>query len=105
MLTAIDLDDYPSLMRREVREIGTYGGLAPKVMRLERRLPQMLPQLLLGLGRVATQGPGARHALVDGTLHSLWHAPPSPDPSPPRASRAGGGEQVGNRHVQRRAHQ
>jgi hypothetical protein len=28
----------------------------------------------------------------------LWHPPPTPDPSPPRASRAEGGEQ-------RRAHQ
>ncbi|WP_246669585.1 hypothetical protein [Bradyrhizobium sp. KBS0727] len=80
MLTAIYLDDDPGPMRCEVGEVRTYGGLAPKVMRLERRLPQVLPQLLLGLGRVATQGSGARYAPVDGTLCSLWHAPPTPDP-------------------------
>ncbi len=54
----------------------------------------MLPKLLLGLGRVPTQRAGAWHALVDGTRRSLWHPPPTPDPSPPRASRAGGVEQA-----------
>jgi hypothetical protein len=39
-----------------------------------------------------TQGSCARHAGVNRTLRCLWHAPPTPDPSPPRASRAEGGE-------------
>jgi hypothetical protein len=32
--------------------------------------------------------------VVNRTLRSLWHAPPTPDPSPPRAPRAEGGEKI-----------
>jgi hypothetical protein len=53
MLTAIDFDDNPELMTGEVGEVWTDRCLTPKVMRLERRLPQSLPQPLFGFGRVA----------------------------------------------------
>jgi hypothetical protein len=105
MLTTIDLNDDFGLMRCEVGEIRTYRRLAPKVMRLERGLPQMLPELLFGLGRVTSQSPGAWHTFVNSRLRSSWHAPPTPDPSPPRASRAGGGEQISNRRIDRCTHQ
>jgi hypothetical protein len=54
MLTAIDLDDNSSLMAGEVGEVGTNRRLTPKVTLLEWRLPQMLPELLFGFGRVTT---------------------------------------------------
>jgi hypothetical protein len=94
MLTAIDFDDNFVVMTGEVGEVRTDRGLTPKVMFLERRLPQMLPELLFGFGRVASQRSRTRHAVVNRTLRSLCHPPPTPDPSPPRASRAEGGEQV-----------
>ena len=34
----------------------------------------------------------AGNAVVNPSQRSLWQPPPTPDPSPPRASRAGGGE-------------
>jgi len=49
MLTTIDLDDNPTLMASEVGEIRTDRGLASKMMFLEWRLAQMLPQPPLGL--------------------------------------------------------
>jgi hypothetical protein len=69
------------------------------VMCLEWRLSQMLPQLLFSLGCVATQRPSAWDAVVNSTRRFLWHAPPTPDPSPPSAFAQGlrrteGGEQV-----------
>jgi hypothetical protein len=100
MLPAVDLYDNSKPMTCEIGEVGTNRGLAPKVMLLEGRLPQMLPKLLFGFGRVTTQRAGPRHAVVDWTLRSLWHlAPPTPDPSPPSAFAQGlrrteGGEQV-----------
>jgi hypothetical protein len=92
MLTAIDLDDNPELVTSEVGEVRTDCRLASKAMPLEWRLPQMLPELLFGFSRVTTQRSRAGNAVVDGTLLPLWHPPPTPDPSPPRASRAEGGE-------------
>lgn len=95
MLTSVDLNDYSRRMTGEVR---TDRRLAPKVMLLEWSLPQMLPELHFGFGRITTQSPGAGHAIVNRTLRSSWHAPPTPDPSPPRATRAGGGEKQCARH-------
>jgi hypothetical protein len=92
MLSPIDLDYNSDLMAGEVGEVGTDRCLTSKVMLLKRRLPQMLPELLFGLRRVAAQCSSARHALVDGTLRTMWHPPPTPDPSPPQA---GGGEKLG----------
>ena len=80
MLTAIDLDDDPELMTGEVGEVRTDRRLASKAMLLEWRLPQMLPELLFGFSRVTTQRASAGNAVVDGTLRSLWHPPPTPDP-------------------------
>jgi len=94
MLTAIEFDDDLQLMAGEVREVRTDGRLTPKVMLPERRLPQMLPKFLFGFGRIATQGSSSRHAVVERTLRCLCHPPPTPDPSPPRASRVEGGEQI-----------
>src|SRR4029077_6990977 len=99
MLSAIEVDNYSELMAGEVGEVRTNGCLASKVTLLERRLPQMLPKLLFGFGRVTTQSSGAGNALVYRTLFSLWHPPPTPDPSPPRASRTEGGEQVSIRQI------
>jgi hypothetical protein len=70
MLPAIHLDDNPELMAGEVGKVRTDRGLTPKVMLLEWRLSQLLPKVLLGLGRVTTQGSSARNALVDGTRRS-----------------------------------
>ena len=104
--TAIDLDDNFSLMAGEVSEVSTDRRLTPKVMLLEWRLAQMLPELLFGFGRIATQSSRAWHAVVNRTLRCLCHPPPTPDPSPPRASRAEGGEQVRARNtkIQNRSH-
>ncbi|SHG04756.1 hypothetical protein SAMN05444169_0241 [Bradyrhizobium erythrophlei] len=94
MLTAIEFDDKLQLMAGEVRKVRTDGRLAPKVMWLEWRLSQMLPKLLFSFGRVATQSSSAWHAGVGRTLWCLCHPPPTPDPSPPLAALAGGGEQI-----------
>ena len=80
MLASVNLDDHPQLMTGEISEVRTDRCLAPEMMFVERRLPQMLPKLLLSLGRVATQRAGARNALVNDTRRSLWHPPPTPDP-------------------------
>jgi hypothetical protein len=71
MLTAIDLDDNPELMTSEVGEVRTNRRLASKAMLLERRLPQMLPELFFGFSRVTTQRSRAGNAVVDGTLRTL----------------------------------
>jgi hypothetical protein len=95
MLPAVDFDDKLELMAGEIGEVPTDRCLTPKVVLLERRLPQMLPELLFGFGRVTAQEARARHAVVGCTLRSLWHlAPPTPDPSPPRATRAEGGAKI-----------
>jgi hypothetical protein len=94
MMTTIDFDGNFSLMSGEVREIRTDRRLPSKVMLLEWRLTQTLPELLFGFSRVTTQRASARNALVNGTLRVLCHPPPTPDPSPPRASRAGGGAKL-----------
>jgi hypothetical protein len=94
MLSAIEFDNYSELMAGEVGEVRADRRLASKVMLLEGRLPKMLPKPFFSFSRVATQDASARNPLVDGTRRSMWHPPPTPDPSPPRASRAGGGEQV-----------
>jgi len=106
MLTAVEFDDDFQLMAGEVREVRTYRRLAAKVMLLERWLAQMLPQLLFGFGCVATQSSSARHAVVGRTLRCLCHPPPTPDPSPPLAALAEGGEQVRARttKIQNRSH-
>jgi hypothetical protein len=80
MLSAIEFDNYSELMAGEVGEVRANRRLAPEVMLLEGRLPQMLPKLLFGFGRVATQGTSAGNALVDGTRRSMWHPPPTPAP-------------------------
>ena len=64
MLTAIELDDYLELMTGEVGEVRTDRRLASKMMLLERRLPQMLPQLLFGFGRITAQSARARNSVV-----------------------------------------
>ena len=94
MLTAIEFDDKLQLMAGEVRKVRTDGRLAPKVMWLEWRLSQMLPQPLFSFGRVATQSSRARDTVVSRTLRCLCHPPPTPDPSPPLAALAEGGEQI-----------
>src|SRR6266436_5592729 len=94
MLAAVDFDDNSRPMAGEIGEVGTDRCLSPKVVVSKRRLPQMLPKFLFGFGRVTTQRASAGNALVNRTLCSMWHPPPTPDPSPPRASRAGGGAQI-----------
>src|SRR5258708_30488926 len=91
MLAAINLDDNFCLMTGEVREVRTDRRLPPKMMLLEGRLSQKLPELLFGFGRVTTQGSSAWHAGVNRTRRCLWHAPPPPPPPPPPPSRAEGG--------------
>ena len=76
MLPTVDLDYNSDLVAGEVGEVGTDRCLTSKVMLLKRRLPQVLPELLLGLRRVTTQCASARNAFVDGTLRT----PPTPDP-------------------------
>ncbi len=81
MLTAVELDNESRFVTGKVSEIRTDGRLTAKMMGLEWRLSQMLPELLLSFGRVATQGARARHAGVNSTLRHLPHHPP---PTPPR---------------------
>ena len=52
MLPAIDLNDNSELVTGEIGEVGTDRRLTPKMVFLKRRLPQMLPEFLLGFGRV-----------------------------------------------------
>ena len=97
MLPTIDLDDDPEPMTGKIGQVRAYRRLATKVVLLEWRLAQMLPEFLFACGGVATQCAGAGHAVVYRTLRCLWHPPPTPDPSPPLATLAGGGEKVGAR--------
>jgi hypothetical protein len=60
----------------------------------------MLPKLFFGFSRVATERASARHASINGSLLVMRHSPPTPDPSPPRALRAGGGAQIGAGPIQ-----
>jgi hypothetical protein len=80
MLTAIDLDEDSQPMTGEVGEVRTDRRLTPKVMLLERRLPQMSPKLLFSFSRVPAQRARMWHARVYRKLRSLWHPPPTPDP-------------------------
>ena len=80
MLTAVHLDNNSSLMTGEVGEVGTNRRLPPKMARLERRLPQMLPEFLFGFGHVMTQRASAGNAVVNGSRRFMWHPPPTPDP-------------------------
>ena len=64
MLTAIDFDEQLELMAGEIGEVWADGGLTAKVVLLEWRLPQMLPELFFGFGGVAAQGARAGDAVV-----------------------------------------
>ena len=64
MLTAIDFDDKLELMAGEIGEVWTDGRLTAKVVLLEWRLPQMLPEFFLGFGGVTTQDARAGYAAV-----------------------------------------
>jgi len=64
MLAAIEFDDDFALMAGEVGEVRTDGCLTAEVMLLERRLPQMLPQLFFDFGGIATQRASAWHAVI-----------------------------------------
>jgi hypothetical protein len=91
MLPAIHLDNNSELMTGEVGEVRTDRRLPSEVMLLERGLPQVLPSFLFGFRRVTPQRARAQDTVVYGSLRVMWHPPPTPDPSPPRA---GGREQV-----------
>jgi len=64
MLPAIEFNDESKLMTGEISEVRTDRRLTAKVMLLERRLAQLLPELLFSCGRVATKGARAWHAGV-----------------------------------------
>ena len=64
MLPAIHFNNNSELMAGEVGEVQTDGRLTSKVMLLEWRLPQMLPELLFGFGRVTAQNARAWYAVV-----------------------------------------
>jgi hypothetical protein len=64
MLSAVEFNHNPEPMAGEVGEVWTDRRLTAEVMLLERRLPQVLPELFLGFGRIATQGARAWHAAV-----------------------------------------
>ena len=55
VLAAVYFDDNSQLVTGKVGEVRTDRRLASKVMLLERRLTQVLPELLFGFGRVAPQ--------------------------------------------------
>ncbi len=67
----------------------------------------MLPKLFFGFSRVTTERAIAWHTSINGSLLAIRHSPPTPDPSPPRASRAGGGALIGAgpTPIQERAHE
>jgi hypothetical protein len=54
MLSAVEFNHNPEPMAGEVSEVWTDRRLTAEVMLLERRLPQVLPELFLGSGRIAT---------------------------------------------------
>jgi hypothetical protein len=80
MLPAVDFDYELELMACKIGEVRTDRRLTPKVMLLERRLPQMSPKLLFSFSRVPAQRACMWHARVYRKLRSLWHPPPTPDP-------------------------
>jgi hypothetical protein len=64
MLAAVNLDHNPELMTGKVGEVRTDRRLTAKVVPLERRLPQVLPELPFGFGRVTAQRACAGNAVV-----------------------------------------
>jgi hypothetical protein len=64
VLPAVGFDDKLELMAGEIGEVRADRRLTPEVVLLERRLPQMLPKLLFGFGRIAAQDARAGHAVV-----------------------------------------
>jgi hypothetical protein len=55
MLPAIDLDNHFERMTREVAEVNANRRLTPKMMLLEWRLPEMLPQTLFRVRHVTAK--------------------------------------------------
>ena len=54
MSAAVDLDQQPSLVTGEIREVGTDRRLATKVRVVDGKMPEMPPQLSFGVGHLAT---------------------------------------------------
>jgi hypothetical protein len=55
MTTAINLDDQPMLMACKICEKSADCGLSPEVSTLHRQVPQVPPQLSLGISHCTTQ--------------------------------------------------
>src|ERR1700737_4955429 len=97
MLPAIHFNDNSELMAGEIGEVRTDRRLTSKVMLLERRLPQVLPQLLFGFGRITAQDSRAPHAVVGWRRRSLCAIGHPLPPTPPRRALRARGE--GSRSV------
>jgi hypothetical protein len=74
MLSTVKLDGQSELVAGEVAEEGTDRCLPAKVVRFERGLAEVLPQLVLDIRRVASQLASAADAPVD-RARVLLHQP------------------------------
>jgi len=96
VLSAIEFNHKAGAMAGEVCEVRTDSCLAAKVRAVHGEMTQMLPQHALRRRRLVTHHTRARHASVTFSLiWSLPQSPPTPDPSPPLALLAWGGETRG----------
>ena len=71
----------------------TLAGFLPTLVELSSPLPPLCPPKPLGEGgRNGGEGSGVGGASANSLAEAFAESPPTPDPSPPRATRAGGGE-------------
>ena len=84
------LDDEFSFVTGEVREVRADRGLTAEVCAFDFQGAKVLPERALSVGDIAAEATGVLGSIV-GFAHCQKKSP-TPDPSPPLAALAGGGE-------------